>query len=60
MVFPFLPIPYHRVCARCCFFGPRIGHLGFADRPVINDVQIAAPCERSTAEIFFECLMKLY
>src|SRR6266404_1629105 len=27
MVFPFFPIPYHRVHVASCFFWPRIGHL---------------------------------
>ncbi len=27
MVFPFFPIPYHRVYVASCFFWPRIGHL---------------------------------
>ena len=26
MVFPFFPIPYHRVSVASCFFWPRIGH----------------------------------
>ncbi len=26
-VFPFFPIPYHRVYVASCFFWPRIGHL---------------------------------
>src|SRR6266849_7096920 len=27
MVFPFFPVPYHRVYVASCFFWPRIGHL---------------------------------
>src|SRR5437899_12287188 len=35
-VFPFFPIPYHRVYVTSCFFWPRIGHLEFADHRLLG------------------------
>ena len=43
-VFRFFPIPYHRLYVTSCFFWPRIGHLGFVDKTLIESPSLVVRC----------------